>query len=167
MPLLELFGVGRLFSFSCASTSFPYFSSTFSRQPRSVPDEEDADNSQVEDPEKCSQEEVKEIVEKVGEALEENFAHLEQLKAEKAEKEKPATNGDAEPTNGTNGDVEMAEEKKAGNLAWPFKPRFLCCCCYPCASFIGVTPISLPLLIWILRNRDAVLHCYLIYGLPS
>lgn len=106
---------------------------------RSVPDEEDADNSQVEDPEKCSQEEVKEIVEKVGEALEENFAQLERLKAEKAKKDKPATNGDAEPSNGTNGDaklsngtngdakpsngtngdVEMAEEeeKKAGNLA--------------------------------------------------
>ena len=67
---------------------------------------------------------MKEIVEKVGEALEENFAHLEQLKAEKAKKEKPATNGatngDVEPSNGTNGDVEMAEEKKAGNLAWPF-----------------------------------------------
>lgn len=78
-----------------------------------VPDEEDADNSQVEDPEKCSQEEVKEIVEKVGEALEENFAHLEKLKAEKAKTEKPATNGDAEPSNGTNGDVEMAEAKKA------------------------------------------------------
>lgn len=71
---------------------------------------------------------MKEIVEKVGEALEENFAQLERLKAEKAKKDKPATNGDAEPSNGTNGDakptngdVEMAEEdeKKAGNLAIP------------------------------------------------
>jgi hypothetical protein len=70
---------------------------------------------------------VKEIVEKVGEALEENFAHLEKLKAEKAKTEKPATNGDAEPSNGTNGDVEMAEAKKAGNPL-PWKPCFICCC---------------------------------------
>jgi hypothetical protein len=85
-----------------------------------VPEEEDADDSQVEDPEKCTDEEKVEIIEKVGEALEENFTECEKIKADKEKKDEPQ-NGDVEMSNGdskdatalkTNGEVKINGHSK-------------------------------------------------------
>lgn len=48
-----------------------------------VPEGEDSDNSQVEDPEKCTGDEKEEVSDKVGKAIEENFQALEKSKAKK------------------------------------------------------------------------------------
>lgn len=89
-----------------------------------VPEEDDCDNSQVEDPEKCTEEEKDNVTDEVMAAIEENFNDLEKLKEEKAKKEAAASNGEATKSNGeakvtngdektngdaaeTNGDVEM------------------------------------------------------------
>ena len=108
-----------------------------------MPEEEDADDSQVEDPEKCSEAETVKIIEQVGEALEENFTQLEKMKAAKASKaeakdvemadggskdtEAIKTNGDSKDAAKINGDSKevveangesekMDEDKKPGNL---------------------------------------------------
>merc|ERR1712228_1012415 len=45
-----------------------------------VPDGEDTDNSQVEDPDKMTEEEREDVEKKVGEALDENFQVLQEKK---------------------------------------------------------------------------------------
>ncbi|XP_063612434.1 protein HGV2-like isoform X3 [Penaeus indicus] len=56
-----------------------------------VPDGEDMDNSQVENPEKMTEDEKNEVTEQVGKALEENFKDLEDVTKSKSAKQ----NGDA------------------------------------------------------------------------
>ena len=108
------------FSFLFCVSSYPFSSLLFapiSLWPKlasrsAVPEEEDADDSQVEDPEKCSDAEKVEIIEQVGEALEENFTELEKMKASKESKDKPkdldVEMGDAVAVK-TNGDAESVK----------------------------------------------------------
>merc|ERR1711872_1094473 len=82
-----------------------------------VPEEEDeANNSKVEDPAKMSEEEKKEVEEKVGEALNQNYDELEKKAEEKlAEKDAEKKDGDEEKS------VENKEEEEEPSnlqLAW-------------------------------------------------
>jgi len=80
-----------------------------------VPDGEDTDNSQVEDPEKMTEDERDDVEKKVGEALDENFTVLEEKK-EMREKRAEST-GDEETeedsAEGDDGASENASEKDA------------------------------------------------------
>lgn len=72
-----------------------------------VPIGDDYDNSQVEDPEKCTDEERKEVKKAVGEALEANFSELEELASKKAESESKKETEESEATK----DEENPEEE--------------------------------------------------------
>jgi len=61
-----------------------------------VPDGEDSDNSQVEDPEKMTEEERDDVEKKVGEALDENFDVLEEKRLKKADSTEDETEDDEE-----------------------------------------------------------------------
>lgn len=74
-----------------------------------VPDGEDTDNSQVEDPEKCTDEEKETIAEQVGEALEENFDELQKLEKD-TKKEKEGQKASKEEDNEAEAKVESSKD---------------------------------------------------------
>jgi len=73
-----------------------------------VPDGEDSDNSQVEDPEKMTEEERDDVEKKVGEALDENFDVLEEKRLKKADSTEDETEDDEESKQ--EGEQEVAAE---------------------------------------------------------
>merc|ERR1712071_77949 len=73
-----------------------------------VPDGEDSDNSQVEDPEKITEEERDDVEKKVGEALDENFDVLEEKRLKKADSTEDETEDDEESKQ--EGEQEVAAE---------------------------------------------------------
>merc|ERR1712002_472311 len=78
-----------------------------------VPEEEDeANSSKVEDPAKMTDEEKKEVVEKVGEALEENLIELEKKVEEKETQENDAETEKDEDEGMEEGDESQDEESK-------------------------------------------------------
>eukprot|EP00092_Neocalanus_flemingeri_P060169 GFUD01072076.1.p1 GENE.GFUD01072076.1~~GFUD01072076.1.p1 ORF type:complete len:514 (+),score=167.47 GFUD01072076.1:54-1544(+) len=78
-----------------------------------VPEEgDDANDSQVEDPEKVTEEERTEVEDKVGEAMEENFDECENAKilSKHSSKGKVTTNGDTNGVHDKDGESEKSEE---------------------------------------------------------
>jgi len=74
-----------------------------------VPEGEDANNSQVEDPDKMTEEERDTVEKEVGEALDENFQALEEKKKNKDKRK----NSTEEETEDTEGDEDEDEEGEA------------------------------------------------------
>jgi len=74
-----------------------------------VPEGEDANNSQVEDPDKMTEEERDTVEKEVGEALDENFEALEEKKKNKDKRK----NSTEEETEDTEGDEEEGEGEEA------------------------------------------------------
>jgi len=85
-----------------------------------VPEGDDANNSQCEDPEKMTEEEKDKVEKEVGEALDENFKALEE-KQEVREQRKHSTGDETEDTEGDDDeemdDSEKSEEKPAEEKA--------------------------------------------------
>merc|ERR1712112_388887 len=83
-----------------------------------VPEEEDeANNSKVEDPAKMTEEEKKEVEEKVGEALNQNFDELEKKAQEEMDTEKEAEKKDGDEEKSAE-NKEEEEEPSNLQLAW-------------------------------------------------
>lgn len=81
-----------------------------------VPVGEDCNNSQVEDPEKCTDEERLEVRKVVGEALEANFTELEDLANKKAEADEASKKTDAdESSNKEDGKDGNTEDEEGGD----------------------------------------------------
>ncbi|XP_027219179.1 histone-binding protein N1/N2-like isoform X4 [Penaeus vannamei] len=75
-----------------------------------VPDGEDMDNSQVENPEKMTEDEKNEVTEQVGKALEENFKDLEDVSKSKSAKQ----NGDAKAVESSGAEEAKMDVDSAG-----------------------------------------------------
>eukprot|EP00092_Neocalanus_flemingeri_P006185 GFUD01006657.1.p1 GENE.GFUD01006657.1~~GFUD01006657.1.p1 ORF type:complete len:514 (+),score=171.92 GFUD01006657.1:58-1542(+) len=76
-----------------------------------VPEEgDDANDSQVEDPEKVTEEERTEVEGKVGEAMEENYDECENAKILSKKDSKVTTNGDTNGVHDKDGESEKSEE---------------------------------------------------------
>jgi len=81
-----------------------------------VPEGEDANNSQVEDPDKMTEEERDTVEKEVGEALDENFQALEEKKKNK-DKRKNSTEEETEDTEGDEDEEEGEGDEKEGDKA--------------------------------------------------
>merc|ERR1719232_1639003 len=75
-----------------------------------VPDGDDCDNSQVEDPDKMTEEEREDVEKKVGEALDENYVVLQE-KEESRQKRAESTEEEEESEEKSSSEKESAETK--------------------------------------------------------
>ncbi|TRY70866.1 hypothetical protein TCAL_11416 [Tigriopus californicus] len=85
-----------------------------------VPEGEDSDNSQVEDPDKCTGDEKDEVSNQVGEAIEENFKALEKSKTKKEDQGKEnvilVENGSAKESVKPESDLKKPMNEVDGNV---------------------------------------------------